>query len=48
VCNVNVSKKDNSQVLLVVEMEENFLTTGVGSVGHSRSTVQHGVILNVH
>jgi hypothetical protein len=43
-------EKDQSQVQLhvVVEMEENFLTSEVGSLGLSRSTLHHGVSLNVH
>jgi hypothetical protein len=41
-------EKDQSQVLLVVEKEENFLTNEVGSVGPSRSSVHHGVSVNIH
>jgi proline racemase len=41
-------EKDHSQVLLVVENEETFLISEAGSMGLSRSTVHHGVSLNVH
>jgi hypothetical protein len=43
-------EKGQSQVLLVVEEEENFLSIEVGTVGLSRNTVHHGVTrsLNVH
>jgi hypothetical protein len=41
-------EKDLCEVLLVVEREENFLTSEVGSVGLSRITAHNGVSLNVH